>query len=531
METQRLRRRRSRRKARKKQVVWLTAFALVIGIIVWTRILIERRHDQFIASADATAPTSEAPDTAVKPAGAGANAAKNLILFIGNGYGIVPMTATRIYAVGEKGELAIDRLPQTALVRTSSRNAQSADDAAAMSAYMTGVKVNNGVLSQTADTRPYDENGLPHATHGETTCPTAGNGARAVTLLELAKASGRAAGIVTTARVTESTTAASFAHLCNRGAENSIAGQLVPGGPDANRQLGEGIDVVLGGGWQNFLPKDDPRGSSRSDTRDLFAEMRARGYTVIGRQIELAALGRGAQAGAQSDAQPVGKLIGLFNRSRMNFDIDRAGTTEPSLAEMTTRAIDLLQRNPAGYLLIVEGGRIGDAFDRSQARKGLHEGRAFDDAINAAIEQVRALDPELRNTVIVVTANHDHTLVMNGNSALVGRTSEIRPGILGVVHAYDQPSQIAVDASGRPYTTLVFGTGEKRVKGPRSAAPAISDLVLGERDSRYEAAVEVSEATGGADVMLGAVGQYADRFHGTLENTQVFSLLREALGL
>ena len=532
METQRLRRRRSRRRARKKQIVLLIVVALAVGIAVWTKILIDRHNDatMFVASGAASGPATIAPGTAsarVTGAAAMPGTSRNLILFVGTGYGIVPMTATRLYVNGEDGELAIDRLPETALIRTSSRNAQSADSAAAMTAYMTGVKVDNEVLSQSAETRPYDDGGRPHATHGETTCPTVGNGKRVPTLLELAKASGRATGIVTTARVTQAITAASYAHLCQKDGENTIAAQLAPGGPDANPRLGEGVDVILGGGWQHFLPKDDPRGSSRSDSRDLYAEMRAKGYAVVGRQTELAAVNT-------VGGQPIGKLLGLFARSQMAYEIDRVATPEPSLGEMTGRAIDLLQRNAGGYLLIVEGGRIGDALDASLARKALQDGRAFDDAIAIALDRVRAFDPELRNTTIVVTADHDHTLVMTGNSTTTERTIETRPGILGVLRSYDDPTRYANDASGRPYTTLVFGTGEKRVRGPRSQAPALADLALGDRNNRYEAAVETgmaSASAGGSDVLLAAIGANASRFSGTIDNTQVFLLLREALGL
>lgn len=502
----------------------LVVAALAVGAFVWTRILIDRQRDasMFVPTGTlAASSNAAATGSALSPARAvPATATKNLILFIGTGFGIAPITATRIYVGGEDGELAVDRLPETALVRTASRNAQGADGASAMTAYMTGVKVDNEVLSQTADTRPYDENGRAHAAHGETTCPTVGNGKRVPTLLELAKASGRGTGIVTTARVTQAITAASYAHLCQRDGENAIANQLVPGGPEANSRLGDGVDVILGGGWQGFLPKGDPRGSTRNDARDLFAELRAKGYAVIGRQSELA-----------PGAQPVAKLVGLFAPSQMRFDLDRSGSSEPSLAEMTGRAIDILQRNATGYLLIVEGGRIGDALDASLARKALQDGRAFNDAIDVALDKARAVDPDLRNTTIVVTADHDHTLVLNGNSTLVERTVESRPGVLGVLRSYGDPTQPATDAAGRPYPTLVFGTGERRVRGPRSQGPALSDLGFADRASRHEAAVEVPAAIGGTDVPLAAIGAQAARFHGTIDNTQVFALMREAMGL
>jgi alkaline phosphatase len=520
MEMQRRsRRRRSRRKARKKQIVFLGVLALAIGIFVWTRILIARHDDETLLGATNIAiATPSTRDATVKPTAP--TATKNMILFIGTGYGIVPMTATRIYAVGEDGMLAVDKLNETALIRTTSRNAQTADSAAAMSAYMTGVKVDNEVISQSSDTRPYDEASRPMAAHGETACPSIGNGKPAVTLLELAKAAGRATGIVTTARVTQAITAASFAHLCQRDGENTIASQLVPEGNGSNAKLGDGIDVILGGGWQHFLPKEDPRGSSRNDTRDLFAEMRAKGYAVIGRASELAATN-----------QPIGKLLGLFNRSQLNYDFDRVGTTEPSLAEMTNRAIDLLQRNANGYLLIVEGGRIANAMDSSLARRALQEGRAFDDAIAVALDKIKELDPDFRNTTVVVTADHDHTMVMNGNATPAGRTIEARPGILGLLRNYNDPTQAANDASGRPFTTLVFGTGEKRIKGARSTAPPLTDLGMADKNLQYEAAVDVPSAIGGADVMLSATGANAAHFHGALDNTEVFTLMREAMGL
>ena len=526
METQRLQRGRSRRRARKKQIAWLIVIALVVGVGIWTLILIERRKEATMFTAPVAQQNLPQADSArgpirVKPTPA--NASKNLILFIGHGYGIVPMTATRIFNKGESGALAIDEFPETALVRTWSRNAQTSDSAAAMSAYMTGVKGDNEVLAQTNDTRAYDEEGRSYAAHDESSCPTAGNGKAATTLLELAKKSGRAIGIVTTARVTQAIAAASYAHLCQRAGENNIAAQLVPGGLGGNARLGDGVDVLLGGGWQHFLPKDDPRGSSRNDTRDLFAEMRAKGYTVIGRQAELTAIGTKSAVG--------GKLLGLFDRSAMGFEADRLGTNEPGLVEMTTRAIDLLARNPNGYLLIVEGGRIGDALDTSLGKKALQDALAFDDAIAVALVKISLVDPDLTNTTVVVTADHDQTLIMNGVSTLTGRTLEARPSVLGLLRNYSEPTQFAMDATGRPFTTLVFGAGDKRVKGPRSQSPALNDLVVADKSYHYEATIEVAGAIGGTDVMLFAIGGNASRFHGTIDNTQVYALMRAALGL
>ncbi len=242
------------------------------------------------------------------------------------------------------------------------------------------------------------------------------------------------------------------------------------------------------------------------------------------RQSELDALGRSA-------APANVKLLGLFDRSQLAYDLDRNGTNQPSLAEMTSHAIDVLERNPNGYLLIVEGGRIANALDASLARKALQEGRAFDDAVGVALERLRSRDPDARETTVIVTADHDHTLVMNGDATLAERTIEARPGVLGLLRPFDAPAQPANDAGGRPFTTLVFGGGEKRVRGPRSQAPALADLALADRNLRYEAAVELPSTIGGGDVMLSAAGANAARFHGTIDNTQLFALMREAMGL
>jgi alkaline phosphatase len=123
--------------------------------------------------------------------------ARNLIFFLGDGMGINTLTAARIYAVGEAGELTIDTLPESAFVKTYSNDAQVTDSAASMSAYMTGEKQNNGVISMSGDT-----SAIAPAADGSSRCT---KGAPVTTLLELAKARGLATGIVTTTSVTDAT--------------------------------------------------------------------------------------------------------------------------------------------------------------------------------------------------------------------------------------------------------------------------------------------------------------------------------------
>lgn len=464
-----------------------------------------------------------------------ATSPKNLIFFLGDGYGIVPMTAARIYAEGESGSLQIDQFPESAFIKTYSNDAQVTDSAPSMAAYMTGVKSNNEVISMTPDTKASDPSGKPYVSGADSTCPASGNGSAVETLLELAKSAGRGTAVVTTTRVTHATPAATYAHICHRDGENSIAAQMVPGGAGFNPALGDGVDVVLGGGWQNFLPKGAADGSARSDTRDLTAELKAKGYQYVTKTADLAAV-----------PATTTKLLGLFNKGHMNFDLDRDPAKEPSLAQMTEKAIDVVARNPKGFFLMVEGGRIDQALHPTYARRALQDAKAFDDAIKSAIDKMKVIDPELKNTLIVVTADHDHTLVMNGYAALTGKTTDTHPGILGLMRNYADaqdenggykdlatvaPSR---DADGRPFTTLVFGNGENRVQGNRNTQSDLSDQQVFDKDYHQEAAIRMAaggETHGGADVFLGAMGLGAGTFHGTLDNTKVFDLCKIAVEL
>ncbi|MGZ8315251.1 MAG: alkaline phosphatase, partial [Telluria sp.] len=165
------------------------------------------------------------------PPQAAADAPKNILFFLGDGLGINTMTAARIYAVGEDGQLTLDTLPESAFVKTFSNDAQVTDSAASMSAYMTGVKPNNGVIAMSADT-------VAHApgldAQGRKLVSRCGNGTAVATLAELAKQRGMSAGVVTTTRVTDATPAATYAHACTRELETGIAAALVPGGAGYN---------------------------------------------------------------------------------------------------------------------------------------------------------------------------------------------------------------------------------------------------------------------------------------------------------
>jgi alkaline phosphatase len=444
----------------------------------------------------------------------------NVIFFLGDGMGMATMTAARIYAVGEDGELTMDTLPETAFVKTYSNDAQVTDSAPSMSAYMTGVKMNNEVISMSSDTKAIDPVNDANGNKLANNCGS-GNGKSVPTLLEQAKAKGLSTGVVTTTRVTHATPAATYSHICHRDLENDIAAQAVPGGTGYNAALGSGLDVLLGGGRQFF--QTVANGGKRSDGRDLIAEMKAMNYAYASNAAEFNAI----------DGTKTGRLLGLFTASHMSYDLDRDPAKEPSLADMTTKAMDVLSKNSKGYFLMVEGGRIDHALHETTAKKALQDTQAFDNAIKAALAKARSTDPDLKNTLIVVTADHDHTLVLNGYAKRTGKTTASNAGVLGVVKDY-VTGAVTKDADGAPYSIIGFGNGENRTQSSRTAMASLDDSVTSANTYHQEAVVRVTagnETHGGTDVFLGAIGKGADTFNGTIDNTKVNALVKAAAGL
>ncbi|WP_273028343.1 alkaline phosphatase [Massilia timonae] len=464
----------------------------------------------------ATTPPASNPSTAATAQGVNAvdQRAKNVIFFLGDGMGINTLTAARIFAAGEDGELAIDKLPESAFVKTFSNDAQVTDSAASMAAYMTGVKQNNNVVSMSFGTRAIapgkDANGNALVSRCE-------NGTAAVTLLELAKRRGMAVGVVTNTSVTDATPASTYAHACHRKLETDIAASLVPGGAGYNPALGaRGLDVLFGGGAQHFTPF--AKGGKRADNRDLLAELGSKGFRVVSDTAQFDAL------------QPGQPAVGLFAPNHMNFDATRDPARQPALPAMATKAIDLLASNKNGFFLMIEGGLIDHALHATLGKRALQETVTYNAALQAAIDRMEALDPGLKHTLIVATADHDHTLILNGYAARTGKTTPTNPGVIGLVRNAD--GKPALDGKGQPYTIIGFGTGEQRHAGDRTAH--LSDEVVTRDDYHQEAVVRTrtgAETHGGSDVYLGATGANAELFRGTIDNTRVFNLIKTAAGL
>ncbi|QSR42864.1 alkaline phosphatase [Aeromonas dhakensis] len=435
-----------------------------------------------------------------------ASDAKNVILFIGDGMGPTVLTATRLYKVGEEGNLEIMKLARSARIKTFSNDAQTTDSAPSMAAYTTGVKMNNEVIAMSSDTKAVAPGKDANGNKGVNNC-TSDNGKPVPTILELAKAAGKSVGAVTTTELTHATPAATYSHICHRDAAYAIAEQAVPGGAGFNTALGDGVDVLMGGGANHWTPYNSTSNKGgRADGRDLTAELTAQGYHYVTTKDDL--------AGVNS-----GKMLGLFSaKSHLDYELDRvakgAASTQPSLSEMTAKAIDLLSQNSQGYFLMVEGGRIDHALHGTNAKRSLTDAVALDEAVKTALGKV-----DLKDTLIVVTADHDHTMTINGYSAKGNK-------VLDLVKNGDGSTQNDVD--GKPFTTLVFGNGPNRA----DVRPTLtSDQVMAD-DYLQETGVKLgSETHGGGDVMLFADGAGSSRFKGTLDNTKVFGKLKEALGL
>jgi len=465
--------------------------------------------------------------------------ARNVIFFVGDGMGVSTMTATRVFSVGVGGQLVVDQFPYTALSRTYSADAITADSAPTMTAMMTGINTNQSVVGFGERTEPNDFNGD-------------GDGPASWTLLELAKARGMRVGVVSTAHVTHATPAATYAHINQRNDENDIALQALPTDTTYNRRLGKGIDLLMGGGRRFFVPAgviDEEGGTGgRPDGRDLRAEFRAAGYTYVWNKAGFDAL-----TGANLP------VLGLFERGHMEYEADRASDLggEPSIAEMTVKAIQLLgsgrRGRSEGYFLMVEGGRIDHAHHEGNAYRALVDTEALDEAIGAAARMV-----DLRETLIIVSADHSHVFNVAGYpmrplQELPYPVNSYEPGyatagahghgILDVVYDLDQSTghvSEATDRNGVPYTVLGYLNGPGYRGGVRIDPRAdtrpgrLGQVPSGPWHQAYlqESAVPLgSETHAGEDVAIYAVGPGAELVRGTVKNTHLFHVMASALGL
>lgn len=465
---------------------------------------------QLPASASASDPYYKAGETALARQIAvvpNTGKARNVILFLGDGMGISTVTAGRIYdgqlkgVDGESNSLAFEKLAYSALSKTYSHDTQVTDSAAGITAIMSGVKTRNKII------------GLTGAAIGEK-CETE-KGHSVESLAELAKANGRAAGVVTTTRVTHATPGGAYAHTAYRDWEgdSDMPVEALEGGcKDIARQLIEApdalrLDVVMGGGRSRFLPED--KDGKRADGRDLTAEWlkaEGAGSSYVTTVDQLKAIPASTK-----------HVLGLFAAEHLPYEVERPvlGQGVPTLAEMALSAIDVLSRNPNGYFLLVEGGKIDMGSHLGNAKRTLTETVEFSKAIEAVLAKV-----DLKDTLVVVTADHSHGLVISGYAAR-------NAPILGLAGNEGEP---ILGGDGKPYTTLMFATGPGGPLGNDTRVdPAKEDL--DDIDYHQEATVNLpSAAHSGEDVGVFADGPQAFLLRGVVEESYIFQVMRHAFG-
>ena len=474
-----------------------------------------------------------------------AGKAKNVILFVGDGMGISTVTAARILAgqqlggSGEEYQLSFDKFPYSGFSKTYNVDAQTPDSAGTMTAIVSGVKTDIGVL------------GVAEAVERGNCASVAGN--EMLSALELAELAGKSTGVISTARITHATPAATYAKSADRNWEDisdmpaeavtqgceDIASQLVNFEANLEARFAgvdvDGIEVVMGGGRRHFLPKDAAFNSAdasssvegdRTDGRDLTAEWQA-SYPMGNYVIDKASFNA-------INADNAERVFGLFNESHMHYEADRHNDLagEPSLSEMTAKAIDVLDNNEQGFFLTVESGRIDHGHHAGSAYNALTDTVEFAKAVQAAVDST---NPE--ETLIIVTADHSHVFTIAGYPK---RGNPILGKVVGV--GSTEPT-LAKD--NLPYTTLGYtnGRGFKNLGAETDADVGYDHEIVSTRQDlsaidttspgfHQEALVpRSSETHAGEDVGVYAMGPGSHLVTGTNEQSLIFHIINHAAAL
>ncbi|CAL8134236.1 unnamed protein product [Orchesella dallaii] len=429
--------------------------------------------------------------------------AKNVIMFLGDGWGVPSIIAARILKgqavdnvnFGEEAQLHIDSFPHTGMSKTFCVDAQTADSACSATAYLGGVKANTGTIGVTSNVlRNNCTAQLDTANHVSS-------------IVAWAQAEGKSTGVVTTSRITDASPTACFANIANRDWESDvrlpedakdcmdIASQLILMDP------GKNINVIMGGGRNRFLPFDytDSEGlkGEREDGKNLVdmwklskKDMNAT-YEYVEKVEEL----------LNFDASKTDYLLGLFAKDELAYFHDQAENLDPTLTDMTVKAIEILSKNPKGFFLFVEGGRIDHGHHANQALRAIWEAVEFDRAIEKGDEMTNDDD-----TLLVVTADHSHAFSFAGYNA-----------------RGDNITHIAGKGEDElPYTALNYANGPGHVALVDGMRHNITNDPIDDITYRQVPLVpKDSETHGGEDVMIFAKGPHSHLFTGVHQQSYI----------
>lgn len=422
--------------------------------------------------------------------------AKNVIIFIGDGMGVSTITAARIFdgqSLGKSGEehvLAFEDFDNLALIKTYNTNAQVPDSAGTATAILSGYKTNIGAVNVRPNT---DVKKMVFESCIRKNSPP--------TLVDRAKKAGLSVGLITTARITHATPAAMYGHVVDRGWETDedVRDSAARFGCKglSSQLMGSSADIILGGGQRAF-------------TDAQIAEWSAKEGHIYA-----------SDAASLRAAPKTGRILGLFTDSHMSYEADRDDAKEPSLAEMTEFAIDSFAPRGAGYVLMIEAGRVDHAHHDTNAYRALRDMQALNEAVKTATAKTGD------DTLIMVTADHSHVFTMSGYPARGNP-------ILGLVHHPDPEAgtpnpEPALAGDDKPYTTLGYHNGPNIREND---SPELTSNAVQDPDFRQQTAVNMdSETHAGEDVPLYAAGPGAHRVKGVMEQDEIHGVIMHALGL
>jgi alkaline phosphatase len=462
----------------------------------------------------------------------GPRTAKNVILFIGDGMSPAHRIAARLLSKGiaegkALGKLAIDDMPHTALVATAGSDSIITDSANSASAYATGHKSAVNAMGGYADRseNPFDD-------------------PRVESIASLAKRrAGMAVGVVTNTEIEDATPAAMLTHTRRRSTYDEIVEQFFTAKPD----------VLMGGGAAHFLPKG-VSGGRRADSSDYVAKFRDAGYMVATTAAEM------NEAARRSD-----RLLGLFNPGNMDGALDRrylkGGTVkkfreQPDLTEQVSAALEVLSRNRQGFFLMVESGLIDKYTHALDMERAVYDTIMLDNAVKLARDWAKARGDD---TLILVVADHNHPISLIGTID-DDMTAAPKAPLRDRVGAYDKagfPNYQAPDKDGYPPRVDVsrrlaifsasspdyYETFRPKLDDPNDPTATGSTKGTYEPNERYRDQPGAMLRLGnlprylnasvhsGEDVILTATGPGSERVRGQIDNTEVFRIMAEALGL
>jgi len=463
----------------------------------------------------------------------GPRKAKNVILFIGDGMSPAHRVAARLLAKGIAegkaiGKLAIDDMPHMALVATAGSDSIITDSANSASAYATGHKSAVNAMGVYADRTP-DPLDDP----------------RVETVTSLAqRRQAMAIGIVTNTEIEDATPAAMVAHTRRRTEYDRIVEQYFAAKPD----------VLMGGGRANFLPKSE-NGSRRRDESDFVAQFRAAGYSL--------ALTGPEMVSAAKDPGTT-KLLGLFTLGNMDGALDRkflkGGTVgkfpeQPDLTEQVGAALEVLSKNPSGFFLMVESGMIDKYTHLLDMERAVYDTIMLDNAVRLARDWAAAHGDD----TLILVMDHNHPIGLLGTID-DDMTKETPAPLRERVRVYERagfPNYPAPDAEGYPARVDVsrrlalfsaslpdhYETLRPKLDNPNEPTVAGKDPNTYVANERYKSvpgaalrlgnlpAMINADVHSGEDVILTATGPGSERVRGQMDNTEVFRVIAEALGL